>query len=304
MGTRFRATWSGVAACDGSLSAAVEAELHEVNAQMSTWLPDSELSRFNAAPAGDWVPVSEQLAEVVALALQLARQSEGAFDVTVGPLVNLWGFGPERRDGVPAESEIDRQRAHVGSGLLDLRRSPPALRKRIDGVAVDLSAIAKGHAVDRLAMLLDSRGCSDYLVEIGGDLRVRGGNADGEAWRIGVERPVGPDGVEQVLALSRGALATSGDTRNVRKYGDSRFGHTIDPRTGRPVVHRLASVTVWAESAALADGLATLINVLGPDDGLVFAEQHAVAAMALMYRDGGYERRYTGRMRELLARTP
>ena len=305
MGTRYRALWSGGAGCDATLSTVLEAELHRVEAQMSTWLPDSELSRFNAAPAGGWVPVSAPLAEVVALALELARRSGGAFDVTVGPLVNLWGFGPERRTAAPTASEIQRAGARVGSALLDLRRSPPAMRKRVDGLTLDLSAIAKGHAVDRLAALLVERGCSDYLVDIGGDLRVLGANADGAAWRIGVESPEARgSGVEQVLALSDGALATSGDYRNVRTIGGRRFGHTIDPRTGRPVDHQLASVTVWAESAALADALATAINVLGPDDGLVFAEQHAIAAMALVYRERGYERRYTGRMHELLATMP
>lgn len=305
MGTEYRVIWSGGVACTKSLAHRIETELQSVNGQMSTYLADSELSRFNRAPAGEWLPVSVQLADVVVLALHLSNQSGGAFDITVGPLVNLWGFGPEQRTGTPTDREIDQALTRVGFELLEVRRSPPGLRKRIADLYVDLSAIAKGHAVDRLAVLLEDHDCSDYLVDIGGELRVRGTNAAGESWRIGIESPqAGAGGIEQVLSLSRGALATSGDYRNFRMSGDGRLSHTIDPRTGRPVAHPMASVTVWAETAALADGLATLINVLGPTAGMAFAEHRDTAAMALVRRDGGFDRRYTDRMRELLDGVP
>ena len=295
MGTEYALTLSGSGDCTAALADPVEAELLVVNAQMSTWQPDSELSRFNAARAGEWIPVSEELAGVVTLAQDLAHQSNGAFDVTVGPLVDLWGFGVREGRGMPTAEQIAEAAAPVGYRYLDARRSPPGLRKRVEGLSVDLSAIAKGHGVDRLAALLDSRGCTDYLIDIGGEVRVRGLNRQGAAWRIGVEAPGAAAGL--VVRLSDGAVATSGDYRNFRSVGDTRFSHTIDPRTGRPVVHEMMSVTVLAETAALADGLATLINVLGPVDGLDFAQRRGIAALALVRREGDLNRRYTEAMR-------
>ena len=299
MGTEFAVTLTGGGDCTAELSHRVEAELQAVNAQMSTWQPDSELSRFNAARAGEWMPVSAQLAGVVALAQDLAHQSDGAFDITVGPLVDLWGFGARERRKMPAAEDIAEAATRVGYRLLDARRSPPGLRKRVDGLRIDLSAIAKGHGVDRLAALLDGNGCTDYLIDIGGEVRVRGMNRQGAPWRIGVEIPGvgGGAGAGHVLRLSDRAVATSGDYRNFRRIGDTRFSHTIDPRTGRPVAHDMASVTVLAETAERADGLATLINVLGPVDGLAFAQRRGIAALVLVRRERGLDRRYTDAMR-------
>ena len=299
MGTEYAVTASGGSRCNGALSGPVEAELHGVNAQMSTWETGSELSRFNRTQAGEWVPVSADLAGVVALAQDLAQQSGGAFDVTVGSLVEIWGFGARARSGVPGSEEIAESVAQSGYRSLDARLSPPALRKRVDGLRADLSAIAKGHGVDRLAALLDGMGCTDYLIDIGGEVRVRGRNPEHRPWRIAVEMPA--TGFEAaagpVLSLSGGAVATSGDYRNFRRLGDERYSHTIDPRTGRPVTHNLASVTVVAATAARADGLATLINVLGPDDGLAFARRRGIAALLLVREESGLDRRYTDAMR-------
>ena len=306
MGTEYVVTVSGGSDCNGALQGLVENELRSVNAQMSTWQPDSELSRFNRARAGGWVPVSADLAGVVAVAQDLASQSDGAFDVTVGPLVDLWGFGARARRGMPGPDEIAETATRVGYRFLEARLSPPGLRKLADGLRVDLSAIAKGHGVDRLAALLDGRGCTDYLIDIGGDLRVRGLNPRGLPWRIGVETPV-PAGGEQAgvyLSLSAGAVATSGDYRNFRRIGAFRFSHVIDPRTGRPLGHDMASVTVLADTAALADGLATLINVLGPEDGLAFADRRGIAALVIVRRRGGLDRRYTESMRHRLGYPP
>ena len=302
MGTEYAVAWSGGADCAPGLARLIEAELQSVNAQMSTYLRESEISRFNRAPAGEWVPVSAELAAVVALALDLSQQSGGAFDITVGPLVRLWGFGAEARDGLPAAPEIEAAAARVGYRRLSVRMAPPALYKRHPGLRLDLSAIGKGHGVDRLARLLESRGCDDYLVDIGGEVRARGSNRHGEPWRIGIETPGGDaaGAVEAVLRLSAGAVATSGDYRNFRLVGETRLSHTIDPRTGWPVAHDMASVTVVADSTALADGLATLINVLGPGAGMAFAERRGIAALALVRRDGGFEQRYTRAMRGYL----
>ncbi len=306
MGTEYLATWSGGTQCTAALSQPLAAELQSVNRQMSTYLPDSELMRFNRGPAHRWTPVSQELAGVVTLALELSRLSGGAFDVTVGPLVNLWGFGAEQRGGLPTAGEVERARHRVGHGLLEVRRAPSALRKRRADLYVDLSAIAKGHGVDRLAGVLEKHGCGNYLVDIGGEVRVRGLSPAGGRWRIGIETPEagGAGGVERVLLLSEGAVATSGDYRNFRLVEGTRLGHTIDPRTGRPVAHGMASVTVVADSAALADGLATLINVLGPDDGLQFANDRRLAALALIRRQGVLEQRYTDAMRDYIENGP
>ena len=306
MGTDYAVTMAGGSDCSAELSEPVEAELHSVNAQMSTWQPDSELSRFNRAPAGEWTPVSADLAGVVTLAQDLARQSDGAFDVTVGPLVDLWGFGVRERRGLPGSEEIAATAARVGYRFLEARRSPPGLRKLLDDLHLDLSGIAKGHGVDRLAALLDLRGCTDYLVDIGGEVRVRGLSPRRAPWRIGIELPEDGGGTHTptVLSLSEGAVATSGDYRNVRSVGETRFSHTIDPRTGRPIAHEVASVTVLAETAALADGLATLINVLGPDEGLAFARRRGLAALVFVRRNGGLDRRYTESMRDHIENLP
>ena len=306
MGTEYAVTVSGGSDCNAALSEPVAAELRSVNAQMSTWQPDSELSRFNRAGAGAWMPVSADLAGVVILAQDLARQSGGAFDVTVGPLVDLWGFGVRERRGVPGAEEIAATAERVGHRSLEARRSPPGLRKLVDDLRIDLSGIAKGHGVDRLAALLDLRGCTDYLIDIGGEVRVRGLSPRRNPWRIGVELPEAGGGMETgtFLSLSDGAVATSGDYRNFRTVGDIRFSHTIDPRTGRPVAHDMVSVTVLADTAALADGLATLINVLGPDDGLAFARRQGLAALLLIRREGGLDRRYTEAMRDHIGNLP
>lgn len=322
MGTQYRVT----ARCDTpveALSHAVTAELIAVNAAMSTYDPASELSQFNASPPGDWFPVSAELADVVTAAARVSEESGGAFDVTVGPLVNLWGFGPESAAPKPAAGTnasgkaagpwssvtqmppepgaIAAARRQVGYRFLSVRLDPPALRKE-RAMYVDLSAIAKGHGVDRLTRLLDRAGCTDYLVDVGGEVRVRGANPSGTSWRIGVEMPEAGQwgGVQKVLALNDRAVATSGDYRNFVELDDHRFSHTIDPRTGAPVTHSLASVTVIHASAMLADAYATALNVLGPAEALAFAETHALAVYLLIHTQGGFEARYTQPMSEYL----
>lgn len=299
MGTTYHVR----AFCDRPVSGIrgeVEVLLAAVNAEMSTYDENSTLSRFNRAATGDWIPVTVSLVEVVAAALELASASEGAFDPTVGPLVNLWGFGPEeRRTEVPAADALARARARIGYAHLSVRHDPPALRKDAR-VYVDLSAIAKGYAVDRVAALLVGQGCADYLVEIGGEVRAGGRKPDGSAWRIGVEVPAPPagngarrGGIQRILALEDTAVATSGDYRNFFEVDGRRLSHTIDPRTGWPVEHGLASVSVVHESAMWADGYATLINVLGPEAGLRFARAEELAVLMVVKDDEGFKESMT-----------
>lgn len=268
----------------------IEAELELVNNLMSTYRDDSELSAFNRSRTIDWFAVSPALAGLVKEALRTSEVSKGAFDVTVGPLVNLWGFGPGGgSDTLPADAEIVQAQARVGYRKLSVRSDPPALRKSEPTLYLDLSAIAKGYGVDRLAELLDATGVTDYLIEIGGELRGRGYNGQGLPWRIAVERP-DPEGraVHRILALRDGAMATSGDYRNFFEQDGKRYSHTIDSKTGHPVTHRLASVTVLAPRTARADALATAFLVLGPQAGFNLAESLETPALFIIRTPEGY----------------
>jgi thiamine biosynthesis lipoprotein len=290
MGTYYQVT----ARCPGDVASLIERELRAVNDEMSTYLPDSALSRFNRAPPAQWFPVTPQLAEVVAAAGVLYRESGGAFDVTVGPLVNLWGFGPTEQTGIPAPEAVAAALERVGHQHLDVQHDPPKLRKRAD-LYVDLSAIAKGHGVDRVLSRLREAECSAVLVDVGGEVRGMGRSPSGRAWRIGVEVPDPDDegGIQRVIRLDEAAVATSGDYRNFLESGGRRYSHTIDPRTGFPVEHGLASVTVLHDSAMWADGYATLLNVLGPDAGMAFARERDLAALFIIRTESGFAERYT-----------
>ncbi|MEA3291855.1 MAG: FAD:protein FMN transferase [Pseudomonadota bacterium] len=297
MGTRYHVTLPGAVddAEKRQLENSIEAVLESVDAQMSTYRPDSALSVFNRSSSTEWLDAPPPLAAVIEQALEFSRLSGGAFDVTVGPLVNLWGFGPaERIEAAPEAAEIAGVKSRVGFQNLSVRTAPPAIRKAISGLYVDLSAIAKGYAVDRVARVLDETGRADYLVEIGGEVRTRGRNAAGEAWRIAIEQPLDDTrAVQRVVALSGQSMATSGDYRNFFEIGGQRYSHTIDPHTGAPVRHRLASVSVVAASAAAADALATALLVLGPEAGRDLAEREGIAALFISRADGGFEVRTT-----------
>ena len=292
MGTTYSVKLAGLP--DGveraELQGAIDAALAGVNAKMSTYDPASELSRFNASGSTDWFPVSTETATVVATALKTGRESGGAFDATVMPLVNLWSFGPEARpDAVPTDAEIAARQALVGADKLEARTDPPGLRKSASGVSVDLSAIAKGYGVDVVAELLDRRGVRGYMVEIGGEVSTHGTRADGRGWRIGIERPlVGERAVERVVELTGESLATSGDYRNYFESGGVRYSHTIDPRTGRPIGHPLASVSVLADDCMTADAFATAVMVLGPDAGYDWLVERGVAALLIVRHGDGF----------------
>src|SRR5690554_1011523 len=257
----------------GAVNAELEQLLELVNQQMSTYRHDSVISQYNQAEAGTWHTVPPEFALVLTTALELADISHGAFDPTVGPLVNLWGFGPQARsETTPTAETIQQVKAEVGWEKIQTRQQGREVLQP-GGIYLDFSAIAKGYAVDLLGERLTELGVSGWLVDIGGDLRTYGYKSDGEPWFIAVERPntqVREAG--SILALHGKAVATSGDYRNYYDTQEGHFSHTIDPRTGWPVEHQLASVTVLEESCMLADGLATLLTVLGPKEGLAFAE--------------------------------
>lgn len=298
MGTTYSVVLPGLHRGDDGAAAlhrGIDAVLDEVNDLMSTYRADSALSRFNASASVDWVDVAPELARVVGAARDISAASGGAFDVTVGPVVNLWGFGPEvTADELPTQAEIDAALARVGWERLQVRDEPPALRKAMANIYVDLSAIAKGYGVDRVAALLEGEGITDYLVEVGGELRGRGSSPRGDAWRIAIERPeTSRRSVFRVVELHDTGMATSGDYRNYFEIGGERYSHSIDPATGRPVTHRLASVTVLAPSTMLADGWATALLVLGPERGFALAQAKEIAALFIVRAEGGYEAKAT-----------
>lgn len=254
---------------------------------LAGWDKTSEISRFNQHEGTDWFPVSPRLAQLVNTALQLSEQSGGSYDVTVGPLIKLWGFSAEQvKDQVPAQAEVDAVRAKVGYQKLQARLDPPALRKSRADVSVDLASMADGFATDMAGEYLESVGIHNYMVEIAGEIRTRGLSPRGDPWRIAIEKPLGNErAVQQGIKLQNAALATSGDYRNFFMQGGKRYSHTLDPQTGFPVAHQLASVSVLAENGTLADAYATLLMSLGEVKGKVFAEQHGLAAY-FIWREG------------------
>jgi thiamine biosynthesis lipoprotein len=274
--------------------------------QMSTYAPDSELSRLNAAAVGQDIALSAEMTEVLALALELNRVTDGAFDVTVGPLVNRWGFGPEERreDRIPTQAEIDTLLARVGSHHLILDIARRSLRKTAD-VYVDLSGIAKGYAVDKVADYLDSIGVTSYFIEVGGELRIRGYKPGNQSWVPAIEKPV--DTAPQVhnIFYARGepiAVAGSGDYRNYFEADGVHYSHEIDPQTGRPITHTLAGVYVIDSTAARADALATAFMVLGAERGFALAEELGLAVYFVTRDDVNdtFVDRYTSRFEHYL----
>ena len=278
----------------------VDAALEEVNEQMSTYLPESEVSRFNRAAADEWFDVSPATAAVVTEAQEVSRLTDGALDITVEPLVELWAFGPASISNAvdhaefhpPDQAAIDAAREHVGWQKLEVRLDPPALRKSVAGLEIDLSAVAKGYGVDRVAELLAGRGVRDFMVEIGGEVRAAGQRPDGRPWRIGIERPESDVRQSQwIVPLADASLATSGDYRNYYEYEGHRYSHILDPSTGRPVEHSAASVSVLADSCMKADAWATAMLVLGPERGYDSAEKHALAVLFVSRTDNGFATR-------------
>lgn len=262
----------------------------------STYAPDSELSRLNRTPIGEALPVSRELQEVLLLARTVNSQSFGTFDVTVGPLVNLWGFGPDPIRQVPSDEAIAAAMQRLGAGqyLIDVRAGTA---QRSADITLDLSAIAKGYAVDRVAELLLEAGYFHFLVEIGGEVRAQGWHSPAQSWNVAIETPQA-DGVQQAFAVVDNmgeplALAGSGDYRNFFEQDGKRYSHEISPLTGRPVDHALAAVTVMASTAAEADAWATAMMVLGPIDGPLLAERRGMAVYFIIRGNEGWESRYT-----------
>tara|TARA_B110000444_G_C18766479_1_gene560248 strand:- start:293 stop:1201 length:909 start_codon:yes stop_codon:yes gene_type:complete len=287
MGTSYHILVIGPKINNDDIGSDVDELLEIINQQMSTYQDNSELLDINRAELNVWLPISKPLFEVLALSQDINGQSDGAFDVTVGPVVNLWGFGPDQHtEEVPHSELISATMDTIGADSFELDINTFAIKKH-KAIYIDLSAIAKGYAVDKLAELLMSKGYYDYMVEIGGEIRVSGQNSRGESWRLAIEKPVSTIGkVFQTIAITNGGIATSGDYRNYFEIDGARYSHTIDPLTGYPVEHDLVSVTVIASSAIVADAWATALNVLGGKKGLAIAERKKLAAYFITNKDG------------------
>lgn len=300
MGTTYQVTIAGFEPGEQfkQLQGEIDQQLEELNRQMSTYQSDSEISRFSQSRELTWFDVSPEFAEVVAAALKIAEETSGAFDPTVAPLVNLWNFGPGVTEfKVPSDEQIEAARKNVGYQHLEVRQDPPAIRKKIPELQLDLSAIAKGYAVDRIGLILENKNFHDYLVVIGGEVRAKGSRlGSGTAakstptdmsrlWRIAVEKPVeGRREIQGLVPLNDQSMATSGDYRNFYQVSDRKYSHTIHPATGRPVEQDLHSVSVIADTCMRADGLATALTVMGTESAWKFAQEHKIEIL-LIYGD-------------------
>ncbi|XOZ35050.1 FAD:protein FMN transferase [Halomonadaceae bacterium KBTZ08] len=285
-----------------TLHKAIRGELETVDQTMSTYRDDSDLMRLNNSTPGDWVELPDGVIEVLKTADELSQRTNGAFDTTIGGLVNLWSFGPEARPKeVPSDATITRRLEQVGHDQLDIDASNNRARRLTD-LFVDLSAIAKGEAVDRVAQLLTRRGHERYLVNIGGDLRVGDRKAANAPWRIGIEVPRnGPQTPRHVLPLENMSLATSGDYRNYFEADGQRYSHTIDPRDGRPITHSLASASVFHPSNRMADALATAFMVMGVDTTLDYAQDHDIAVLVIEHSQEGFRTRVSPALEQMLS---
>jgi thiamine biosynthesis lipoprotein len=290
MGTAWHLSFLGDDAHVDNIQQGIERQLQRVNDSMSTYQADSEISRFNALGTHEAFALSSDFVTVLDAALAIGLASHGAYDVTVGPVVNLWGFGPELgTNQVPGKAELQRVVDHIGQDKLQFDRATASLLKT-DPLALDFSSIAKGYAVDLIADWLLTQGISNFLVEVGGEVRVAGKNTRGTLWRIAVERPDDLMGaVAAALMLTENGIATSGDYRNYFERDGIRYSHTIDPRTGFPVVHDLVSVTVVHPQAMMADAWATALMVLGAQEGMKVALEQNLAVYFIRRTEDNYQ---------------
>lgn len=294
MGTRYHITViapsSNKKFTPSILQKEIDELLIEINRQISTYIPNSEISQFNQHNSSEWFAVSSDFAFIASAAQNVSKLTDGAFDITIAPLIDLWGFGAKTQLIPPSDAEVMLGLESTGYQLLEVRQSPPALRKHNTNLRIDLSAIAKGFAVDKISTLLKQKNYSNYLVEIGGEIHLQGKNQLGKPWRIGIEWPdLKKTNANTSLLLSNLSLATSGDYRNYFVKGNVRYSHTINPKTGKPVIHKLASVTVLHQSTMMADAYATALMVMGDEAGKVFATTNQLSINMIIRKTLNYE---------------
>jgi thiamine biosynthesis lipoprotein len=293
MGTRYSALFYAPEDIDTTaIGASLFAAVDQVDRQMSNWTAASDLCRLNAAPENTWITVPPELAHVLETGLKVGLQSNGAFDMGVGALVQAWGFGPSAQPISPHRPASNEQPFKQTAARLDVDRTQQLVRKR-GPITLDLSGIAKGYGVDQLASCLDSWKISSYLVGIDGEMRARGIKPGGESWAVAIEKPTfGKREVSGVMELQDAAIATSGDYRHWIEIDGKRYAHTMDPRAGQPLSNCVAAVTVLMPTCMLADAWATALLVLGENHGVTVARQNGIDALFVL-REGS-------RLREVL----
>jgi thiamine biosynthesis lipoprotein len=286
MGTSYHITVVADQLPPDDLAQQIDQLLSVVDNSMSTYKQNSEISQFNRLPAGGSLKISSEFADVIRISQKVWTLSEGAFDPTIAPLVDLWGFGPTENE-LPIPSTESIQIALDSMGFDSVLLEDSTLTKN-KALSLDLSAVAKGYAVDLVADHLEMLALPDYLVEIGGEIRVSGFNAEGVAWKIALEQPQLFAAVDRVIDLTDIAVATSGDYRNYFEKDGQRYSHTIDPRSGQPIMHSLASVTVITESCAEADAWATAFSVMGVTQSKSLANQLGIATYMLVRQEDDF----------------
>jgi len=264
--------------------------LQSINNKMSTYIPDSEISLFNNLKETSWMDISPETAFVLSNSIRISEMTKGTFDITIGQLTNLWGFGPDRKPlKIPSDSEIRLAKEKVGYKKIHVRNNPSSVKKDDQDIYCDLSAIAKGYGVDMVASFLNSNGFYQYMVEIGGEISVRGKNPNGKEWQLGILAPDGSNEVKKIIAIGDLAMATSGDYHNYFEEKGIRYSHTINPDTGTPITHKLVSVTIIMKSCMEADALATAINVMGPEKGYEFAVKNLIPLYMIVKKGKGFK---------------
>lgn len=285
-----------------ALQQAIDNKLESINASMSTWRNDSLISQFNQAEIGSKIKVDQDFIEVLNISRIVYQASNGAFNPSVGALVKLWGFGPnqpiERFEKPPSEQEIAKAKQEINFSSIENQGLTLIKHKAAD---LDFSAVAKGYGVDKIAEVLRQFGVQNYMAEIGGEVATLGVNPKQQAWRIGIEAPSNIRGdVQRTVVLNEAYMATSGDYRNYKQIEGKRYSHTIDPRTGYPIDHNLASVTVITDNVALADAWATALTVVGTEQALKLAEQNQLAVYLIWYNEDAFETAYSSKMKAYL----
>lgn len=296
MGTTYHIKWVADDSESDQQASHVKAEvdqlLVDINQAMSTYIKDSELSLFNQQPAGTEQQVSSSLYELLVKAQRISDSSAGAYDVTVGPLINLWGFGPNKKViKAPSDEAIAKVRERVGYAHLKLLGNN-TIRKDAD-LYIDLSSIAKGYAVDKVAGLIAAAGYRAYLVEIGGELVTKGAKPKNEPWRIAIESPTQGRVIQRIVQVNDTAVATSGDYRIYFEENGVRYSHIIDTKTGKPITHTLASVTVLADNCAQADALATSFLAMGLEKSYEYAINNGIQAFFISKQGSGFKETMT-----------
>ncbi len=280
----------------------IDSVLVDVNNKMSTYIKNSELSEFNKLQDTNWISASYDLVTVFSEAIEVSRKSEGMYDITVGPLVNLWGFGPgNKTEKIPSKKEIDEIKKNIGYKNILIDSNKLKIKKRNPDIYCDLSSIAKGYGVDKVAMYCDSKNINNYMIEIGGEVRTKGKNQKGNQWRIGIASP-NNIGLQNIVNLSNYSMATSGDYLNYFEKDGIRYSHTINPKTGKPITHKLASVSVIYKDCSYADAYATAIDVMGPEVGYKFALQQNLPIFMIVRQNNEFVEKMTPQFKKFITK--